>query len=99
MYRIIIGEISEKRKSEWNNGDVSVNKVLENKLFEKDCTIDTLSTAAKTFRDEVQLDWGTFAWKAFKSEIKRFFQKKGIPKKELESFDPFKEYGVVYIDD
>ena len=98
MYRLIIGEISQKRKSKWNSGDKDPRSVLENNLYEKECTIGTLTAAACAFHDEIQIDWGTFAWKAFKSDIKRFFKRRGISEEELAPFDEFKEYGVVYID-
>lgn len=98
MYRIIIGEINKEQSAEWENMNVNTDKILDPVMFEKDCNMGTLALASKTFHNEVQLDWGTFAWKAFKSDIKRFFRKKGIKEKELELFDAFKEYGVMYID-
>jgi len=98
MYRIMIGEINKDQKTAWENMNVNADKVLDPIMFEKDCSIGTLSLASKTFHNEEQLDWGAFAWKASKSDIKRFFRKKGISENELEAFDEYKEYGVVYID-
>ena len=98
MYKLKIGEISRECNRDWFISSMEVDEMLEPVLIEKDCTMAALPLAAKTFRDEVQLDWGTFAWKAFKSELRKFFRKKGIPEKELEAFDEYKEYGVVYID-
>lgn len=98
MYKIVIGEINEAYNGEWIGSNDSADDVINPVLIEKDCDIGTLPLAAKLFRDETQLDWGIFAWKAFKSDISRFFKRKGIPDKELESFDSYKEYGVVYID-
>lgn len=97
MYKIKIGELKTLKDPDWNECK-SEDDILEPVLIEKDCTMATLPLAAKTFRDEVQLDWGTFAWKAFKSELRKFFRKKGLQEKELEAFDEYKEYGVVYID-
>lgn len=98
MYKLKIGEISRERNKDWFISSVAADEVLEPVLIEKDCTMAALPLAAKTFRDEVQLDWGTFAWKAVKSELKKFFRKKGLSEQELEAFDEYKEYGVVYID-
>lgn len=98
MYRIIIGELSEEKKKKWDTGGIEVSSALERMIFKADCNIGTLPIAAKSFHDEVQIDWGSFAWKAFKSEIRRFFRRKGISEKELRKFDPYKEYGVIYID-
>lgn len=97
MYKIMIGEIDKKHNENWGNNK-SVEKMLEPIIVEKECNIGTLSQAARIFHNEEQIDWGIFAWKAFKSDIKRFFKKKGIPGKELEPFDEYKEYGVVYVD-
>lgn len=98
MYKIIIGEINRRRHEQWDQEIKDTNSILETKIYESDCTMGTLPMAARTFHDEIQIDWGSFAWKAFKSEIKRFFKKKGIPEAELRPFDEYKEYGVVYID-
>lgn len=99
MYRILIGEINKRQKDKWESMNSDTDRVIEPVILERNCDMGTLTLASKVFHDEVQLDWGTFAWKAFKSELKRFFRKKGIPEEELEPFDAFKEYGVVYIDD
>ena len=98
MYKLIIGEINEKRKDNWQEIDKDMRSILSKELYEKECTIGTLTAAAGAFHDEVQIDWGTFAWKAFKTDIKSFFKKRGIAEEHLEPFDEFKEYGVVYID-
>lgn len=91
-------QINRHRHEQWDQEIKDTNSVLETKIYESDCTMGTLPMAACTFHDEIQIDWGSFAWKAFKSEIKRLFKKKGIPEAELQPFDEYKEYGVVYID-
>lgn len=98
MYEIVIGELSEDKRKQWDSSDSDVSEILDRSLFKADCSIGTLPIAAKSFHDELQIDWGSFAWKAFRSEIGRFFRRKGIPEQELKKFDPYKEYGVVYID-
>ena len=98
MYKIKIGEISRQHNEGWLNNNETKEQILDTVLVEKECDMGTLSLAAKTFRDEVQLDWGVFAWKAFKSDIKKLFRRKGFCESDIEELDPYKEYGVVYID-
>jgi hypothetical protein len=93
----MIGEINKARTADWQNSTAK-DRIIDPIIVERACDMGTLSLAAKTFREEVQLDWGTFAWKAFKDEIRRFFKKKGLPEAELEPLDAYKEYGVMYID-
>ncbi len=98
MYKILFGIISSKRRRNWNDRDEDPYKVLDECLYERECSIGTLPSAGKAFRDEVQIDWGSYAWKAKKREIRRFFRRKGYPEEVLEKFDSDEEYGVVYID-
>lgn len=99
MYKLMIGEICEKRLNDWRSNDPDAAAILKNIMFETDCSMGTLPIAGKNFHDEVQIDWGSFAWKAFRSELKKFFKRKGLPEAELAPFDEYKEYGVVYIDE
>lgn len=98
MYELLIGEISPDRKTKWDNGSVDPYSVLDKTLFSGLCTMGALQEAGKCFHDEIQVNWGCFAWKAGKCELKRFFKRKGYSPRELDSFDDFKEYAVVYID-
>ena len=98
MYEILIGELSKDRKLKWDNGLTDPYSVVEKAMYSGSCTMGTLQEAGKYFRDEIQVDWGCFAWKARKCELMKFFRRKGYPVEELEQFDPFKEYAVVYID-
>lgn len=99
MYRIIIGEISRHNRENWQQITDDPDNILETKIYEGQCNMSTLQAAGRAFHDEIQINWGSFAWKAFKSEIRHFFKRKGIPEAELQPFDEFKEYGVVYIDE
>ena len=98
MYEILIGEISDDRNQKWDNGETDPYTVINKTMFSGQCTISTLQEAGKYFYDEIQVDWGCFAWKARKCELMRFFRRKGYPLSELEHFDIYKEYAVVYID-
>lgn len=98
MYEIIIGEISDERKIGWKKLTSKPEEVLEKTLFRSPCRMSTLQSAAESFRNEIQLDWGSFAWKARKQELIKFFKKHGYPKDLLADLDGIKTYGVVYID-
>lgn len=98
MYEIIIGELSEERKVGWKELDVDPDEVLEKTLFRSQCRMGTLSSAADSFRNEIQLNWGSFAWKAKKKDLIKFFKKHKYPKDILSDLDSVKTYGVVYID-
>lgn len=98
MYEIMVGEISEERKVNWKNTSVKPEEVLDKIIFRCKCRMSTLSSAADSFRNEVQLDWGSFAWKARKKELLKFFKKYGYPKELLSDLDTVKTYGVVYVD-
>jgi len=98
MYELLIGEISEDRKRKWDNGKTNPYTVIDKILYSGSCTMGTLESAGKYLRSEIQVDWGCFAWKARKCELMKFFRRKGYPVEELDGFDDFKEYAVVYID-
>ena len=98
MYELIIGEINPNRKVRWDNGNTDPYSVIDRTLFSGNCTIGTLQEAAKCFYDEIQVDWGCFAWKTRKDELLRFFKRKGYHLEQIEKLDEFKEYAVVYID-
>ena len=98
MYEILIGELSKDRELKWDNGMTDPYAVLGKNMFSCRCTIGTLQDANRYFHDEIQIDWGCFAWKAQKCELLKFFRRKGYAVDDLEQFDPFKEYAVVYID-
>lgn len=98
MYKILFGIISRQRRQNWRKGDDNPYNVLDECIYEQECSMGTLPSAGKAFRDEVQIDWGSYAWKARKREINRFFRRKGYPKEVLDRFDSKEEYGVVYID-
>ena len=98
MYEILIGEISKSRKSKWDNGSTDPYAVLSKVLYSGRCTMGTLQEAGNHFRNEIQVDWGCFAWKARKCELMKFFKRKGYPIDEIKSLDDFKEYAIVYID-
>lgn len=100
LYRIYYGEISKTRKENWDNGETNPYAVLE---WTKNISIYDwvafLGTARKYFADEIQIDWGSFAWKAKMQDIlnlKRDLYANVEGEKELKADT---EYGVVFIEE
>ena len=100
MYDIYYGELSEKRKENWDNGDD--DNPFEVLKWRKEIRgIDVISffhNAKKHLRDEVKVDWGSFAWKGTREEILAFAQ---AWRGELEDESVLQagiEYGVVFIE-
>lgn len=98
MYKLIIGEIKGEKIKNWQSENKDLYDFLEYEIIKQRCRMGTLPKAAKAFRDEVQLDWGTFVWRASKPELLSFFKKYGYSEEKIHGLDDFKEYGVVYLD-
>lgn len=95
------GELSEERKNKWDNDNHNPYKVLKTSNRVSGGGWDILHAANKYFNNKLQIDWGSFAWKCTKSELKRFLQDKhfeidGIKNVDILSDD--KEYGIVFIE-
>lgn len=99
MYKIYIGEISSKRQKDWFCSDDNPYAVWEgDALLEIVCNICTWITADEIFRDRVDVDWGSIAWKANKAEIIRFFKECRWSSAGLAQFSPKKNYAVVFVE-
>lgn len=97
MYTIRIGEISEERKKNWHLDDDNPYAVIGGKpICEDSCTIDGVLYCQECLRDEVQIDWGSWAYKGNASEIKALFRKLRWVDNPLEDG---KDYAVVFIEE
>jgi len=101
FYDTYYGEISEEGKKAWTGAEMSPFHVLakNNTIRFRGHWMDFLAWARKELRDEVQVDWGSFAWRCLGSDIRRL----GSERKECEidgyeEIDPDREYGVVFIE-
>ena len=64
VFRVYYGEISESRKENWDNGEKNPYDVLvSNKKISGYDWMSFLTIARKCLKDEIQIDWGSFAWK------------------------------------
>jgi len=67
------GELSEERKKCWNCDDKNpYNVLLQDKVYLEHKGHDLLDAGKRFFREEIKLDWGSFAWKCTFDEIYKF---------------------------
>lgn len=100
MYSVYYGELSEARKEKWNNGEDNPYDILvKNKKISGYDWIKFLSIARQILKEEIQIDWGSFAWKGSKDDILKL-KKEWRAKLEDEKFlKEDIEYGVVFIEE
>lgn len=100
VFRVYYGEISESRKENWDNGKENPYDVLaSNKKISGYDWMSFFAIARRYLKDEIQIDWGSFAWKGCKSDILKL-KKDWHAKLEDETFlKEDVEYGVVFIEE
>ena len=100
-YRFYFGEISDTGRKAWDDMEMSPFDVLKkNRHIDLHASwLDAMSWARRNLHDEIQVDWGSFAWKCTGKDLLDL--KKNKPSCDIESYDdidPDKEYGVVFIE-
>ena len=100
-YKICYGEISETGRKVWEQEDVSPFDVLieNNEVLFDDSWPGFLGWARKKLHDEVQVDWGSFAWRCTGRDILQL--KEDRPRCSIgayENIEAEKEYGIVFIE-
>ncbi|MBO4219408.1 MAG: hypothetical protein J5933_00585 [Clostridia bacterium] len=100
-YGFYYGVISETGKTVWDDAELSPFDVLEKNIHIDlhASWLDAFGWARKNLRDEVQVDWGSFAWKCTGNDLLHLKEYK--PDCDIEDQDeivPDKEYGVVFIE-
>lgn len=100
VFRVYYGEISESRKENWDNGEENPYDVLvSNKKISGYDWMSFFAIASTYLKEEIQIDWGSFAWKGCKSDILKL-KKDWHAKLEDETFlKEDVEYGVVFIEE
>ena len=102
MYSVYYGEISDARKENWDNGEENPYNVLNSnkKISPVGCSwMDFLPIARRLLRDEIQVDWGSFAWKANKSDILKLRKECNVTLEDAEFLKSGVEYGVVFVEE
>lgn len=101
MYRIEIGKISKAREQNWHLNDENPYEVIEGKaMYSRSCDIYGINDCQKCLRDEVQIDWGSWAFKANREELEALFKTLqwgfGLLNKRLVDGE---DYAVVFIEE
>lgn len=100
MFSVYYGELSETRKENWDNGEENPFDVLvSNKEIKGYDWLDFLAIARRLLRDEIQVDWGSFAWKANKTDILKLKKEWDATIEDAKSLKAGVEYGVVFIEE
>ena len=78
VYDIYYGEISDVRKGNWELEDDDPFMVLiENRRVTNIGWVSFLQYANENFRESIQIDWESYAYKCNKSELIEFSKKIG----------------------
>lgn len=96
---IFYGEISDARKENWNLKTNNPYEVLvKNKPITKLGGWEFLTCAKEMFRDEIQIDWGSFAYKCDKEELKKLEKQTKCNIPGLNELEEGKDYGIIFIE-
>lgn len=100
VYSTFYGEISDERKQEWDCKSDNPYAVLKNNM-KIDCNdwIAFIHNADELFTDKIQIDWGSYAWKADKKSILQFVNKIKGKIEEQDFMNDSGVYGVVFIEE
>lgn len=98
MYKIIVGQISKARQTDWTLRNENPYSVWDGKaLAAQVCRISALSSADYCLRSRIDVDWCSVAWKGNKQEISHLFEAEQLDSAELEQLDPCRDYAVIFI--
>ncbi len=100
VFSVYYGEISESRKENWDNGEENPYDVLiANKKISDYDWISFLSIARTYLKEEIQIDWGSYAWKGCKADILKLKREWHAKLEDETSLKEDVEYGVVFIEE
>ena len=107
MWECYIGEISASYREQWEPHTVKPDQ-KEPDVFDvlAGCThigyrLD-MRAAAKYFPENIQVDWGGWAYKVTKEQILKYNEEAGyqflIPEHIIESMDPERDYAIIDVE-
>ena len=113
LCRAYFGELSEKRKHNWNCADDNPYDVLKNPIKLTRKGHDLWEKGQKYFKERIQIDWGSYAWKCSEEQIVVFLEQtmtefpwlKEGEKKEIENIKQYikehgdTQYGIVFVEE
>ena len=97
VYKIMVGTIKPEKLQTWNENKEPFDILDERKEIEQINWIEFLSAARRLFTEEVQVDWGSFAFKATKEQLKQLTAEYRATIDNLDNF-PDESLGVVFIE-
>ena len=99
MSSIFYGEIKEERLNSWSENENPYDILKENNRINSLSGWDFLEVAKKLFTEEVQVDWGSFAYKCTKDQLRKLRQKTHCEIEKFEQLDTDQIYGIVFIEE
>ena len=99
MYKFVVGTISQQRKENWFCKNDNPYAVWEGAaLVERTCCIGSWCIASEHLRDQVNVDWGSIAWRGTREEITELFAACNLQSDGLEQLQENTDYAVVFIE-
>ena len=99
MSSIFYGEIKEDKLKTWSENRNPYDILVENNRVERLGGWDFLFIAKELFTDQVQVDWGSFAYKCTKEQLRKLMQKTHCEIEKFEQLDSDQIYGIVFIEE
>ena len=99
MSSIFYGEIKEERLNSWSENENPYDILKENNRINRLSGWDFLEVTKKLFTDEVRVDWGSFAYKCTKDQLRKLMQKTHCEIEKIDQMDPDQIYGIVFIEE
>lgn len=99
MSTIYYGEIREEKMKSWKTNDNPYEILAGNNEIHRLGGWDFLSHSKEIFDEEVQVDWGSFAYKCTKAQLERLVE---LTHCQIENMDNLKDeviYGIIFIED
>ena len=99
MSSIFYGEIKEDKLQTWSENRDPYDILVENNRVERLGGWDFLFIANDIFTDEVQVDWGSFAYKCTHKQLQKLVREMKCEIPKIQELDPDKVYGIVFIEE
>lgn len=99
MSSIFYGEIKEDKLKTWSENRNPYDILVENNRVERLGGWDFLFIAKDLFTDEVQIDWGSFAYKCTRKQLQKLVSEMKCEIPKIQELDPDKVYGIVFIEE
>ena len=99
MSSIFYGEIKEDKLQTWSENREPYDILVENNRVERLGGWDFIFIAKDLFTDQVQVDWGSFAYKCTKKQLQKLIEEKQCVISKIKQLEPDKIYGIVFIEE